>query len=113
MEWSNQTTISKLVLIPCMLSISCLIQIAFYTLLATQLKEQSLSVLNAIIECKWYLFRAPIKRALVYMLMNTEQHCLILTAAGMVEICNPLLIAILQKVFSAITLLQVLTDDAN
>ncbi|KAJ8940327.1 hypothetical protein NQ318_014402 [Aromia moschata] len=42
----------------------------------------------------WKLLRAPIKKALVYMLMNTEQRCISLTAAGIVEIYNPLLITV-------------------
>ncbi|KAJ8935343.1 hypothetical protein NQ318_001480 [Aromia moschata] len=89
---------------------SSLVQLAVYALQATDLREQSLSILNSVIECKWYLFRAPLKKALVFMLMNSEKG-IVITAAGMITIDNPLLVDVVQKAFSSITLLQAFVNE--
>ncbi|KAJ8985585.1 hypothetical protein NQ317_015076 [Molorchus minor] len=80
------------------LTFSSFVQLAVYALQATDLHEQSLSILNAVIECRWYLFKSPIKRALTFILMNAENG-IVINAAGMATIDNPLLVEVIQKAF--------------
>nr|UTN00958.1 odorant receptor [Semanotus bifasciatus] len=89
---------------------SSFVQLAVYALQATDLRDQSLSILDSVIECKWYLFRSPLKRALVFMLMNAEKGIAI-NAAGMATVDNPLLVDIIQKAFSSVTLLQAFINE--
>ncbi|XP_072384252.1 uncharacterized protein [Diabrotica undecimpunctata] len=67
-----------------------------------------LSVIDSIICSDWYLFRAPLKKALTFMLINTQEPIFI-RAGGLYVIDNPVIIEILQKAFSAIILLRALT----
>ncbi|CAH1983261.1 unnamed protein product [Acanthoscelides obtectus] len=89
---------------------SCMIQLAFYAIPASDLREQSISVIDALENSDWYLFKSPLKRALVFVMMNTEKGITI-TAGGMANVDNEVLIAVVQKALSAITLLRALIED--
>nr|QNH68062.1 odorant receptor 38 [Apriona germarii] len=77
---------------------------------ASDLKDQSISVISAVTASDWYLFKAPIKKALVLLMLNAEKG-IVITVGGMIEVDNPLIISIIHKVFSAITLLKALILD--
>ncbi|VEN58746.1 unnamed protein product [Callosobruchus maculatus] len=89
---------------------SCMIQLAVFAVQASDLKEQSVSVIDAIANSEWYLFKAPLKKALVFMVMNTKKGITI-TAGGMANVNNEVLVAVIQKALSAITLLRALIEE--
>nr|CAH7713699.1 unnamed protein product [Callosobruchus chinensis] len=89
---------------------SCMIQLAVFAVQASDLKEQSVSVIDALTSSEWYLFKAPLKKALVFMMMNTKKGITI-TAGGMANVNNEVLVAVIQKALSAITLLRALIEE--
>uniref|UniRef100_A0A6P7F902 Uncharacterized protein LOC114325989 n=1 Tax=Diabrotica virgifera virgifera TaxID=50390 RepID=A0A6P7F902_DIAVI len=103
----NHDELMKASILTC-LSFSCLIQLALYAIPASDLQDQCLSVMDSIICSDWYLFKAPLKRALTIMLINSKIPISI-RAGGLINIMNPVLIEIVQKAFSTIVLLRALT----
>nr|APC94230.1 odorant receptor 18 [Pyrrhalta maculicollis] len=91
---------------------SCLVQLAVFSLQGSEIKFQSLSLLDAISNSEWYLFRAPVKRAFTFMMLNSKVP-LTVSAGGMANVDNEILLEIVQKAFSAITLLRALTAEAE
>ncbi|XP_072383850.1 uncharacterized protein [Diabrotica undecimpunctata] len=89
-------------------SFASFVQLALFAISASDLEDQCLSVMDSIICSDWYLFKYPLKRALIIMLMNSKIPISI-RAGGLVKIMNPVLIEILQKAFSTIVLLRALT----
>nr|QUP79562.1 odorant receptor 1 [Monochamus saltuarius] len=89
------------------LSVTTFIQLAQFAIPSSQMNAQSISVLNAVYDSKWYLFNARMKRACTFMMMNGQEG-IVVKAGGTTKINNPLLVDMLQKVFSAVTLLRAL-----
>ncbi|XP_050507261.1 odorant receptor 49b-like [Diabrotica virgifera virgifera] len=87
---------------------SCLVQLAVFAFQASDIKFQSLSVIDSINNSEWFLFKAPLKKALTFIIMNTKKPISI-NAGGLSNVDNEVLVQIIQKAFSAITLLRALT----
>nr|QNH68038.1 odorant receptor 12 [Apriona germarii] len=105
---TDRSDVSKTVIL-FNLSMSTLLQLILFALPSSQLNGQSLSVLDAVYDSKWYLFNAPMKRACTFIMMNGQEGICI-KAGGIAKIDNPLLVDMLQRVFSAITLLRALVE---
>ncbi|XP_072384251.1 odorant receptor 43a-like isoform X2 [Diabrotica undecimpunctata] len=103
----SNNELAKVFILSC-ISGACIIELAIYAIPASDLQVECLSVIDSIICSDWYLFRAPLKKALTFMLINTQEPIFI-RAGGLYVIDNPVIIEILQKAFSAIILLRALT----
>lgn len=61
---------------------------------------------------EWHLYRAPIKRALV-LLMANAQRGINITAGNMIKVDNEIIVFVLQKIVSLITLLHTMQEKAD
>ncbi|CAG9856233.1 unnamed protein product [Phyllotreta striolata] len=95
-----------------LINLTCgsVVQLVLYSLLASDIKAQSISVIDEIIKTDWYLFKAPIKRALIFMMMNVKDG-IVITAGGMANVDNEVFVAVVSKAVSAITLLRALIAE--
>ncbi|CAG9835772.1 unnamed protein product [Diabrotica balteata] len=70
---------------------SCLVQLAVFAFQASDIKFQSLSVIDSIHNSEWYLFKAPLKKALTFIIMNTKKPISI-NAGGLSNVDNEVLV---------------------
>ncbi|XP_050508305.1 uncharacterized protein LOC114325990 [Diabrotica virgifera virgifera] len=103
----SNNELAKVFILSC-ISTASVIELAVYAIPASDLQVECLSVMDSIKCSDWYLFRAPLKKALTFMLMISKDPILI-KAGGLYVIDNPVIIEVVQKAFSAIVLLRAIT----
>nr|AUF73027.1 odorant receptor [Anoplophora chinensis] len=94
----------------CSYTMTIFTEFVVFSVQASDLKDQSITVVDAVALSEWYLFKAPIKKALALLTMNAEKS-IVITVGGMIEADNSLIIEVVLKAFSAITLLKALTIE--
>ncbi|XP_023312511.1 uncharacterized protein LOC108914449 [Anoplophora glabripennis] len=94
----------------CSYTMTIFTEFVVFSVQASDLKDQSITVVDAVALSEWYLFKAPIKKALALLTMNAEKS-IVITVGGMLEADNSLIIEVVLKAFSAITLLKALTIE--
>ncbi|XP_050505195.1 putative odorant receptor 71a [Diabrotica virgifera virgifera] len=98
--------LAKVFVLSC-ISTCAIVELSVYAIPASDLQFEGLSVMDSTICSDWYLFRAPLKKALTFMLIITQEPIFI-KAGGLYVIHNPVIIDVAQKAFSAIVLLRAL-----
>ncbi|KYB24944.1 odorant receptor 49b isoform X2 [Tribolium castaneum] len=86
------------------------LQFIIFAVQSGEIYHKSVSVAQAAYQSNWYVFNAKAKRDLTLLILNSQKG-ISMYGAGLVTINNEILVSMIQKIFSSITLLRSLGEQ--